>query len=159
MSVRSQIFGAVRSRLALNLTGALDLTGSPFPAPSARLPAYAIRIAEQSAEPADMGSNWLIVRDRLTLHGWAEGDQSLAPAMLSFAGELRDLMLAAPVDLGGLAESITPAGLDVAQHAGERRVLGCEVAFDLLYLEAPPAAPIAGDAGAFSAGFSLGFLS
>lgn len=156
MSVRSQIFGAVRARLALTLTGALDLTGSPYPAASARLPAYAIKITETSAEPADMGSGRLIVRDRLTLFGWAEGDQSLAPAMLEFAGELRDLMLAAPVDLGGLVELIVPAGIDTAQHAGERRVLGCEVAFDLTYIETPP---VAGSPVSFSAGFSLGFRS
>lgn len=156
MSVRSQIFGAVRARLAVNLTGALDLTGSPYPAASARLPAYAIRIAESSAEPADMGSSRLIVRDRLTLYGWAEGDQALAPAMLDFAGELRDLMLEAPVDLGGLVELIVPAGLDTALHAGERRILGCEVTFDLTYLETPP---VPGDAASFSAGFSLGFRS
>lgn len=156
MSVRSQIFGAARSRLALRLTGALDLTGSPYPASSARLPAYAIKIAELSAEPADMGSGRLIVRDRLTVYGWAEGDLALAPAMLDFAGELRDLMLEAPVDLGELAELVTPAGLDVAQHTGERRILGCEVAFDLTYLEAPP---VEGQSASFSAGFSLGFHS
>jgi hypothetical protein len=153
--IRNQISGAIRSRLAADLTGALDLSASPFPLAASRLPAYAVQITPQSSEVAEMGRpGHFIVQDRASVLAWAEGDASIEAQLWAFADELFELVHRATEDLGGRVERMVPGGAEVQAFPGERRVWGLEFAVDLLYLETPSPAIASAD---FSAGFSLGF--
>jgi len=152
---RNRIAGAIRSRLAADLTGAVDLSASPFPLAASRLPAYAVKITPQSSEVAEMGRpGHFIVQDRASIFAWAEGDQSTEAQLWAFADELFEIVHRAPDDLGALVERMVPGGAEVQAFAGERRIWGLEFAADLLYLETPSPAIVSAD---FSAGFSLGF--
>lgn len=151
---RNRIAGAIRARLAADLTGARDLTGIPFPTAAASLPAYSVKLQPISTEVAGMGSRDFIVEDRATIFAWALGDQGTDAQLWAFADELAEIVARAPLDLGGLVERMVPSGAEVQAFPGEARIWGLQFSIDLLYLETPPPAI---DAADFSAGFSLGF--
>jgi hypothetical protein len=151
---RSRIAGSIRSRLAADLTGARDLTGSPFPVSAEGLPAYAVKLQPVSTQTASMGSRDFIVEDRASIFAWAVGDQGTDAALWAFADELSEIVYRAPLDLGGLVERMVPAGAEVQAFPAAARVWGLQFSIDLLYIETPSPAIEAAD---FSAGFSLGF--
>jgi hypothetical protein len=132
---RNRIAGSIRSRLAADLTGARDLTGSPFPVSAEGLPAYAVKLQPVSTQTASMGSRDFIVEDRASIFAWAVGDQGTDAALWAFADELSEIVYRAPLDLGGLVERMVPAGAEVQAFPAAARVWGLQ----------------------FSAGFSLGF--
>jgi hypothetical protein len=152
--VRNRIAGAIRARLAADLTGARDLTGSPYPVSAEGLPAYAVKLQPVSTQIAAIGSRDFIVEDRASIIAWAVGDQGTDAALWSFADELAEILHRAPLDLDGLVERMIPAGAEVQAFAGAARIWGLQYSIDLLYLETPSPAVEAAD---FSAGFSLGF--
>ncbi|MBP7001725.1 hypothetical protein [Amaricoccus sp.] len=151
---RNRIAGAIRARLAADLIGARDLTGSPFPVSAEGLPAYALQLQQISAQVAGIGSRDFIVEDRANVFAWAVGDQSIEAALWAFADELSEIVHRAPEDLGGLVERMVPAGAEVQAFPAAARVWGLQFSIDLLYIETPSPTIEAAD---FSAGFSLGF--
>jgi hypothetical protein len=151
---RNRIAGSIRSRLAADLTGARDLTGSPFPVSAEGLPAYAVKLQPVSTQTASMGSRDFIVEDRASIFARAVGDQGTDAALWAFADELSEIVYRAPLDLGGLVERMVPAGAEVQAFPAAARVWGLQFSIDLLYIETPSPAIEAAD---FSAGFSLGF--
>ena len=98
--IRNQIASAIRSRLAEGLTGARDLTASPFPVSAEGLPAYAVKLQPISTQVAGMGSPDFIVEDRASVLVWDEGDQSAESDLWAFAREVAEIVNGAPDDLG-----------------------------------------------------------
>lgn len=152
-AVRNAISTAIRSRLALDLPGARDLSASPFAVAAGRLPAYAVKVEPVSSEIASMSApGEFVCDDRVTVLAWAEGDQEAEANLWAFASEIFEILHREPADLGGLVLRMVPAGSEVQAHPAEKRVWLLQTAFDVRFVEAP-----AVQAGDLSAGSSLGF--
>lgn len=156
-AVRNAISAAIRSRLALDLPGARDISASPYAISAASLPAYAVKVDPVGSEIASMSApGEFIFDDRVTVLAWAEGDQETEASLWAFASEIFEILHREPADLGGLVLRMVPAGSEVQAYPAEKRVWLLQTAFDVRFVECPAACSSSSN---LSAGLSLGFRS
>lgn len=132
MAKRSEIEAAIRTRVAKVITApGADRSGKTEGATGKRLPVFAVRGILLSAERAGMGSdNWRMV-DRIEVAILARQSDALENAAEELAGRVRDAIMAAPADLGGLVWDLRLAGLSCEVESGETRIARAEIGFDV----------------------------
>lgn len=125
-----------RARLAAAFPGWTDATGDPNPHASNALPLFHIRIAASGSERSGMGEGTffrdavltVILRDRFT------PAQDLEAVLLGHAASAEVALLAAPADLGGRVEDITPDQSETDGQTGEFRSGSAELSFGIQLL-------------------------
>jgi hypothetical protein len=122
-----------RARLALALPGYADRTGDPHPVPSGALPAFAVRLELDTAEPRAMGEAGHWREGTLAAALWVEPADARAAEAGGHAlgAAVEAALLAAPADLGGAVWDIEPGAVTVDHQATERRWVALEVALQV----------------------------
>jgi len=143
--VSAAVVAEARARLAGAWPNAADRTGEAAAAPESGLPAFAVELEMDEAEPRAQRGGWQL-SGRLTVRLWAAPDPASARADMEAAADSAiEAIMAAPERMGGLLADLVPAGTRVDVEGGRRRLAALDVEFDVVRIEdgtapAPPAA-------------------
>lgn len=135
MATRAEIVAEIKGRVLAILPGAFDATGEAEAVEPKRLPAFAVVLAVQDAEPAAMGApDAFLETGTLSVTVWQTGGPGIDATLRATADALTAAMLATPRDLGGLVEWIRPGDQDFDVARAERRAGRVDLTFPVFYL-------------------------